>query len=77
MWNDTRTSGITNELLAKTKNKKYYMQSMCGLPISTCFSAVKIKWLIDNIPAVKESIRNGSCAFGTLDSWIIWVNFHC
>ena len=45
----------------------------CGLPFSTYFSALKIKWLIDNVTEVKEAIKKNRCAFGTVDSWILWV----
>jgi glycerol kinase len=43
-----------------------------GLPISTYFSASKIKWLIENVPKVREAIEAKSAAFGTVDSWIMW-----
>jgi glycerol kinase len=33
---------------------------------------VKLKWLIDNIPEIKQSIQNKSCLFGTVDTWLIW-----
>ena len=37
-----------------------------------CFSAIKIKWLIDNNRAVQECVRRNECYFGNLDSWILW-----
>ena len=45
----------------------------CGLPISTYFSALKIKWLMDNVLQVKDAIKEDRCAFGTVDSWLLWV----
>jgi glycerol kinase len=36
------------------------------------FSAVKIKWLIDNNQAVRECVERNECYFGNLDSWILW-----
>lgn len=39
---------------------------------SRCFSAIRIKWLIENNTAVQESIRKKECLFGNLDSWILW-----
>ena len=38
----------------------------------SCFSALKIKWLIENNQAVQESINQNECCFGNLDSWILW-----
>lgn len=43
-----------------------------GLPISTYFSAVKLKWLLDNVPAVKEAHDRDDMFFGTVDTWLLW-----
>lgn len=45
-----------------------------GLPISSYFSAVKIKWLIDNVPAVAKAFAAKTCVVGTIDTWLIWVH---
>lgn len=46
--------------------------AVTGLPISTYFSAYKLKWLLDNVPAVAQAAAEGRAAFGTVDSWLIW-----
>lgn len=71
-WNDTRTTETLNRILSKIRHKKNYLKSVCGLPFSNCFSAVKIKWLMDNVDNIKQTIRDRKCCFGTLDSWILW-----
>ena len=48
-------------------------QPRCGLPISTYFSAVKIKWVMENCPDVLKAIEEEKCLFGTVDTWLIWV----
>ncbi|RMZ98021.1 glycerol kinase-like isoform X1 [Brachionus plicatilis] len=73
VWLDTRTHSTVDEMLAKCNNNPNYLKMECGLPFSTYFSALKIKWLIDNVAEVKEAIRENRCAFGTVDSWILWV----
>lgn len=45
---------------------------MCGLPLSNCFSAIKVKWIVDNVTGVQELVQAGDCLFGTLDTWILW-----
>lgn len=45
-------------------------QSKTGLPISTYFSATKIRWLLDNVKEIKEDINN--VFIGTVDSWLTW-----
>lgn len=54
----------------------YLLQKLCGLPINTYFSAVKLKWLIDNCEAVQKAIAEDRCCFGTVDSWLIWVRIN-
>lgn len=38
----------------------------------SCFSAIKIKWLLETNSRVQESIDLEECYFGNLDSWILW-----
>ncbi|KAF8790083.1 glycerol kinase-like [Argiope bruennichi] len=70
IWLDSRTAE-TVETLSKQRGAKA-IKEKCGLPITSYFSAVKLKWLIENIPEVKEAIKHDQCLFGTVDSWIIW-----
>lgn len=49
------------------------MKSICGLPVSTYFSAVKLRWLMDNVEEVQLAIKENRCLFGTIDTWLIWV----
>lgn len=46
--------------------------AVTGLPISTYFSAYKLKWLMDHVPAVAAAAAAGRAAFGTVDSWLIY-----
>eukprot|EP00850_Spirogloea_muscicola_P004527 SM000019S05071 [mRNA] locus=s19:777378:781010:- [translate_table: standard] len=43
-----------------------------GLPISTYFSATKLLWLLENVPAVKAAVDSGDAMFGTIDTWLVW-----
>ncbi|XP_053482353.1 glycerol kinase isoform X1 [Ictalurus furcatus] len=53
------------------KNKNH-LKHKTGLPISTYFSAVKLRWLMDNVVEVDEAVRSHRAMFGTVDSWLIW-----
>jgi glycerol kinase len=44
-----------------------------GLPLSTYFSAIKLRWMIDNYPAVNSAHKNDDLAFGTIESWTVYV----
>lgn len=73
MWLDVRTSSTVDTLLKTIPDQdKNYFQSVCGLPLSTYFSGVKLRWLKDNIPEVAEAIENDTCLFGTVDTWLLW-----
>ncbi|RZF46022.1 hypothetical protein LSTR_LSTR004735 [Laodelphax striatellus] len=73
VWSDIRTAPTVDHLLAKVPDyDNNYLKNLCGLPISPYFSALKLRWLIDNIPAVKKAILEQRCCFGTIDSWILW-----
>lgn len=50
------------------------LQHKTGLPISTYFSAVKLRWLMDNVDEVHEAVVSHRAMFGTVDSWLIWVS---
>lgn len=76
IWSDIRNTSTVDQLLEnipnKTKNKNY-LKPLCGLPISTYFSAVKLRWMLDNAPKVKAAVKNeGQCFFGTIDTWLLW-----
>ncbi|WP_167859602.1 FGGY family carbohydrate kinase [Paenibacillus cymbidii] len=43
-----------------------------GLPIDSYYSATKIRWMANEVPAVRRGIEEGTAVCGTLDSWLIW-----
>lgn len=67
-----RTTTTLNGLLGRTRNKQNILKSVCGLPLSNCFSALKVKWIIDNVAEVSPLIQHNNLMFGTLDTWILW-----
>ncbi|XP_014091992.3 glycerol kinase 3 [Bactrocera oleae] len=71
-WSDCRTSSLLKTVLSNVNYDVDYLRHKTGLPLSTCFSALKIRWLQENITAVSEALEVGTCLFGTLDSWILW-----
>lgn len=73
VWLDMRTAGTVDKILANGRRNKNFLKSQCGLPLSTYFSAVKLKWLMDNVPEVNVAIKEKRCMFGTIDTWLIWV----
>ncbi|MCJ8732182.1 hypothetical protein PDJAM_G00208260 [Pangasius djambal] len=73
VWLDLRTQSTVEHLIEKTPGKnKNHLKHKTGLPISTYFSAVKLRWLMDNVVEVDEAVRSHRAMFGTVDSWLIW-----
>ncbi|KAI4490848.1 hypothetical protein M0804_003792 [Polistes exclamans] len=73
VWMDMRTTSIIDDMLKGIWNRnKNYLKSLCGLPISPYFSALKLKWLLENVPEVQEALAKDQCMFGTIDTWLIW-----
>ena len=69
-WPDTRTSSLARELKAREGSEK--LQDICGLPISTYPSSVKLLWLLKNEEKVRQAYDEGRLSFGTVDSWLLW-----
>uniref|UniRef100_A0A4W6E4N8 Probable glycerol kinase n=1 Tax=Lates calcarifer TaxID=8187 RepID=A0A4W6E4N8_LATCA len=73
VWLDLRTQSTVERLINKTPGRnKNHLKHKTGLPISTYFSAVKLRWLLDNVDEVRQAVLSGRAMFGTVDSWIIW-----
>ena len=70
VWPDTRTSALVREL--KAQEGADDLQNLCGLPLSTYPSSVKLLWLLRNNDAVSKAYDEGRLAFGTVDSWLIF-----
>jgi len=69
-WPDTRTKTLVRELKAAKGDKN--LSQICGLPLSTYPSSVKLVWLMRNVPKVKETYEAGRLCFGTVDTWLIY-----
>lgn len=73
VWLDLRTQSTVESLISKTPGRnKNHLKHKTGLPISTYFSAVKLRWLMDNVKEVHEAVVSHRAMFGTVDSWLIW-----
>ena len=53
VWLDKRTAGIVKHFEDLHNGDMNVYRKVCGLPINTYFSGVKMKWLINHVPEVK------------------------
>uniref|UniRef100_A0A669Q1S9 glycerol kinase n=1 Tax=Phasianus colchicus TaxID=9054 RepID=A0A669Q1S9_PHACC len=73
VWLDLRTQSTVERLLKRIPgNNKSFFKFRTGLPLSTYFSAVKLRWLLDNVEEIRQAVDDGRAMFGTIDSWLIW-----
>lgn len=73
VWMDNRTKDIVDQMIDSVPGRDFnWLKNKTGLPMSTYFSAFKLKWLIDNVQEVKDALKENRLLFGTVDSWILW-----
>ncbi len=70
VWQCRRTADICNNLVERGLSE--YIKKVTGLVPDAYFSATKIKWILDNVPGVKEKAQKGEILFGTVDSWLVY-----
>jgi len=73
VWQDRRTARYCDSLKEKYDE---YVKERAGVMIDSYFSATKIKWIMDNVPGVKEKVEAGRILASTLDGWIFWKMTH-
>ena len=69
VWQDRRTADFCTEL--KEAGHEADVQQQTGLLLDPYFSGTKMRWLIDNEPAVAGAAGAGRLAFGTVESWLV------
>ena len=69
-WPDTRTQSIVRKF--KQREGSDSLQDICGLPLSTYPSALKLTWLFQNVEKVREAYERGRLVFGTIDTWLLF-----
>lgn len=70
VWQCRRTAD-TAECLA-SGGYSQMIREKTGLIPDAYFSGTKIKWILDNVPGVREKAEKGEILAGTIDTWLIW-----
>jgi len=70
VWMDTRTDALVDEFVKDGGADR--LRDKTGLPISTYFSGLKLRWILDNIPGARKKAEAGDALFGTMDTWLAW-----
>ncbi|WP_427892944.1 glycerol kinase GlpK [Kribbella sp. GL6] len=70
VWQDTRTDRLVTELAGDAGPDRF--ADRCGLPLTTYFSAPRIRWMLDHTPGLRQRAERGEILFGTMETWLIW-----
>jgi glycerol kinase len=70
VWQDTRVAEQVAAYAREGGQDRFREQT--GLPLATYFSALKLKWLLAEVPGAREMAEAGDALFGTVDSWLVW-----
>ena len=70
VWQDVRT-GVKVEELKKDGGEEKILQAT-GKIIGPHCSALILRWYLDNVPAIKKAVEEGTALYGTMDTWLIW-----
>ena len=70
VWMDTRTDALVAAF--ERDGGKDRLREKTGLPLTTYFSGLKLRWLLDSIPGAREKATRGDLLFGNIDTWLTW-----
>jgi glycerol kinase len=70
VWQDTRVADYVTEF-AKSGGQDRF-RAKTGLPLTTYFSGLKIRWVLENVRGVRKLAESGDVLFGNIDSFLVW-----
>jgi glycerol kinase len=70
VWQDTRVADYVRDL-AKAGGQDRF-RGKTGLPLSTYFSGLKIRWILQHVKGVREMAASGDAIFGNVDTFLVW-----
>src|SRR5207248_6715917 len=70
VWQDMRVAGDVARLASEMGDD--FFRRRTGLPLSTYFSALKLRWLLENIPGARKQAEAGEIVFGNVDAFLLW-----
>ncbi len=70
VWQDTRVAEYVARFVAEGGGDRF--RAKTGLPLTTYFSGLKIRWLLDNVKGARAEAEAGNLLFGNMDSYLLW-----
>lgn len=72
VWQCARGEEICRRLAGEDPGFEEQVKMRTGLQLSPYFSAAKLAWIMEEVPGVQESAKQGDICCGTVDSWIVF-----
>ena len=70
VWQDTRVEGMVADFAKQGGLDRF--RAKTGLPLSTYFSSLKIRWVLDNVRDARKQAEAGDILCGTVDTYLLW-----
>ncbi len=70
VWQDTRVQADVAEFL-KRRGQEFFREKT-GLPLATYFSALKARWILENVSGARAAAEAGDLLFGNIDTFLAW-----
>ena len=70
VWQDTRVAEEVAHFASNGGQNRFRAQT--GLPLSTYFSGLKLRWILRNVANARERAAAGELLFGNIDTFLVW-----
>jgi glycerol kinase len=70
VWQDTRVADEVTRFAKRGGQDRFRAQT--GLPLSTYFSGLKLRWILENVTDARAKARAGDLLFGNIDTFLVW-----
>jgi len=70
VWQDTRVADDLPRYVEKPGVE--FFRSRTGLPLSSYFSGLKLRWILDHVPGARTLAERGDALFGNIDTFLVW-----
>jgi glycerol kinase len=70
VWQDARVAADVAEFAKAGGHDRF--RARTGLPLTAYFSGLKIRWILEHVPGVRERAEAGDVLFGNIDAYLAW-----
>ena len=70
VWQDTRVADDVVEFSRAGGQDRFRKKT--GLPLSTYFSGLKLRWILNNVSGARKLAESGDLLFGNIDTFLLW-----